>query len=269
MIQQSFGAPSIAERTLDIYTAAVLHERFARHVEPSNEWRQEMEVIGDRSCEDYRHLVREVPSFVSYFRQATPELELGSLNIGSRPAKRNPKGGIESLRAIPWTFAWTQTRTHLSSWLGVGAGLTASDSIEQETLRSMYKEWPWFGETIDLITMILSKTDFSISENYDAQLVDKSPELITLGDSIRLKLVQTREAVLAVTESKQYAGAHSALMRASSAIRHPYVDPVNVIQAELLKRLRKLEGEDQNRSDEPSSSTETKEVLKDALVVSM
>jgi phosphoenolpyruvate carboxylase len=126
MITQNFGSIQIAEHTLDIYTAAVMREAFTKHVEPTKKWREQMERVSDVSCEDYRHLVREEPRFVPYFRQATPELELGSLNIGSRPAKRNPKGGIESLRAIPWTFAWTQTRTHLSAWLGVGAGLTSA-----------------------------------------------------------------------------------------------------------------------------------------------
>lgn len=124
MITQNFGNPSIAEHTLDIYTAAVCRVAFYKHVKPSKKWRDEMKKISDASCADYRQLVREEPRFVPYFRQATPELELGSLNIGSRPAKRNPKGGIESLRAIPWTFAWTQTRTHLPAWLGVGAGLS-------------------------------------------------------------------------------------------------------------------------------------------------
>ena len=123
MITQNYGNPEIAQRTLDIYTAAVCREAFTKHVEPSKKWRQQMDRVSEISCADYRKLVRGEPRFVPYFRQATPELELGSLNIGSRPSKRNPKGGIESLRAIPWTFAWTQTRTHLSAWLGVGAGL--------------------------------------------------------------------------------------------------------------------------------------------------
>ena len=171
MISQNFGAPSIAERTLDIYTAAVLREAFTKHVEPTKEWEDQMEKISEVSCADYRYLVREEPRFVPYFRQATPEVELGSLNIGSRPAKRKPKGGIESLRAIPWTFAWAQTRTHLSAWMGVGAGLHHSDDDELARLREMYKEWPWFRETVDLIAMIVSKTDFSISKNYDQQLV--------------------------------------------------------------------------------------------------
>lgn len=129
MITQNYGTVQIAEHTLDIYTAAVMRESFTKHVEPKKEWKEQMERISEVSCADYRHLVREEPRFVPYFRQATPELELGSLNIGSRPAKRNPKGGIESLRAIPWTFAWTQTRTHLSAWLGVGAGLSTDVRI--------------------------------------------------------------------------------------------------------------------------------------------
>mmetsp|Transcript_20057 Transcript_20057/g.29758 ORF Transcript_20057/g.29758 Transcript_20057/m.29758 type:complete len:1000 (+) Transcript_20057:186-3185(+) len=265
MITKNFGSVDVAERTLDIYSSAVLRESFLKHVEPKAEWRKQMRRISKLSCDDYRFLVREEPRFVPYFRQATPELELGSLNIGSRPAKRNPKGGIESLRAIPWTFAWTQTRTHLSAWLGVGAGLKVDDPVELELLRTMYKDWPWFRETIDLIGMILSKTDFSIAQNYDEQLVDKTEELIALGNEVRDKLVQTRQAVLAVTQSNKVSGSHVALVSSSTTIRHPYVDPINVFQAELLKRLRALEKED-NMSTEKLAE---KEVLKNALAVSI
>ena len=139
MITQNFGTQSIAERTLDTYTAAICREAFVKHVDPKKKWRNAMEKISNSSCAEYRFLVREEPRFVPYFRQATPELELGRMNIGSRPAKRNPKGGIESLRAIPWSFAWTQTRTHLPAWLGVGSGLSAHDAEELHTLREMYK----------------------------------------------------------------------------------------------------------------------------------
>ena len=266
MISQNFGAPSIAERTLDIYTSAVLREAFTKHVEPTEAWKQQMEKISELSCTDYRFLVREEPRFVPYFRQATPEIELGSLNIGSRPAKRKPKGGIESLRAIPWTFAWAQTRTHLSAWMGVGAGLKHSSDEELATLRSMYKEWPWFRETVDLIAMIVSKTDFSISANYDQQLVDKKDGLIQLGEEVRNKLVETRQAVLDVTETTDVAGAHVALIRASSKIRHPYVDPVNVIQAEMLKRLRAMEIRANSLNAEEQ---EERDIIKDALILSI
>ena len=265
MIQQNFGAPSMAERSMDIYIAGVCREHFTKHVEPSDEWRAQMQKISDASCEEYRHLVREEPRFVPYFRQATPELELGSLNIGSRPAKRKPKGGIESLRAIPWTFAWTQTRTHLSAWLGVGAGLSHENSDELAILREMYKNWPWFRETIDLVSMIVAKTDFSICKNYDDKLVEKKTGLDKLGEEVRELLVKTRRGILDVTETEEVSGAHINLMRASSAIRHPYVDPVNVIQAELLKRLRTLE----NKKRLSTEEEEQIDLLKDALVLSI
>jgi phosphoenolpyruvate carboxylase len=122
MITQNFGSTDIAERTLDIYTAAVLAEGFVTHVQPTVQWRAAMDKLAESSCSTYRALLGD-PSFVTYFKTATPELELSRLNIGSRPTKRNPSGGIESLRAIPWTFAWTQTRLHLPAWLGVGEAL--------------------------------------------------------------------------------------------------------------------------------------------------
>lgn len=264
MITQNYGSTQIAEHALDIYTAAVMREAFTKHVEPKVEWRRQMERISEVSCNDYRHLVREEPRFVPYFRQATPELELGSLNIGSRPAKRNPKGGIESLRAIPWTFAWTQTRTHLSAWLGVGAGLSTADEKDLEVMQDMYISWPWFRELIDLIAMIVSKTDYSISKNYDDQLV-RSEDSKKLGEEVREKMVQTRQAILDVTKSTNVAGVHVALQRASNLIRSPYVDPLNVIQAELLRRFRELDQRDNLTPEEE----EEKETLTDAIIVSI
>jgi phosphoenolpyruvate carboxylase len=129
----------------------------------------------------------------------------------------------------------------------------------------MYLEWPWFRELIDLLAMIVSKTDFSVSKNYDDQLVDKTGDLMKLGEEVRGKLVQTRQAVLSVTQSKDVAGVHVALQRASSMIRHPYVDPLNVIQAELLKRLRAME----KKSNLSPEEMEELDVLKDAIVLSI
>lgn len=259
MITQNFGAPGIAERTLDIYTAGVLRESFVKHVEPTESWRRQMNRVSETSCADYRELVRGDPRFVSYFRMATPELELRGLNIGSRPAKRGTAGGIETLRAIPWTFAWTQTRLHLSAWLGVGKGLTSENEKDKKELVEMYKEWPWFREIVDLISMILSKTDYSISENYDNLLVEKTDDLAKLGEDVREKLVETRQAVLNISGSNEFGGPHVALLRATSQIRNPYVDSINCVQAELLKELRGM-------GDEES---EVKNVRKDALMISI
>lgn len=259
MIRQNFGSADIAERTLDIYTAAVLREQFIKHVEPKKSWRLQMDRVSEVSCADYRQLVREEPLFVPYFRQATPELELSILNIGSRPAKRNPKGGIESLRAIPWTFAWAQTRLNLSAWLGAGAGLNSSNETDKIELKEMYESWPWFREIISLFSMILSKTDFSISANYEDLLVEKTPELTALGAHIRRKLVETRKAVLEVSGSSDFGGPHIQMLRATETIRSPYVDSINCVQAELLKELRQM-------SPEPS---EIRKIREDALVVSI
>lgn len=258
MITQNFGSPAIAERTLDIYTAAVLRETFVEHVQPKESWRELMQRISDKSCASYRDLVRDDPRFVTYFRKVTPELELGGLNIGSRPAKRNPKGGIESLRAIPWTFAWAQSRLNLSAWLGVGCGLKPENEEDKEKLKDMYNDWPWFREIIDLLSMILSKTDFSISANYDKILLD-TQEHIDLGNEVRDQLVQTRQSVLDVSGSREFAGPHIQLLRTSSSIRNPYLDPINCLQAELLKELR-LMGEEES---------DVKNIRKDALVFSI
>lgn len=138
------------------------------------------------------------------------------------------------------------------------------DEKDAAVLQDMYQNWPWFRELTDLIAMIVSKTDFSVSKNYDEQLVvDK--DLLRLGEEVREKLVQTRQAILNVTQSKDVAGVHVALQRASALIRHPYVDPLNVIQAELLKRLRAINKKESLTEEEE----EEKLVLQDALVVSI
>lgn len=134
-----------------------------------------------------------------------------------------------------------------------------------ETLQEMYEEWPWFRELTDLIAMIMSKTDFSICKNYDDQLVDKSGGLMELGEEVRKKMVETRQAVLAVTKSTNMAGHHVAIQRASAVLRSPYVDPLNVIQAELLKRLRAYESQVELTAEEK----EEFDTLKNAMVVSI
>jgi phosphoenolpyruvate carboxylase len=157
MIGQNFGSVEIAQRSLDIYTAALLRESFVKRVEPKQEWRDQMQRVSDVSCAAYRSTVTNDPRFVPYFRQATPELELGRLNIGSRPAKRNPKGGVESLRAIPWTFAWAQTRMHLSAWLGIGAGLNSGVSKKCMKFLSEYCETSIIVYTVSIYILFRTK----------------------------------------------------------------------------------------------------------------
>ena len=238
MITQNFGQKAVAERTLDLFTAGVLAERFHEHTVPKQDWRDAMARLSKTSCETYRSIVREDPRFVPYFRAATPELELSGLNVGSRPAKRNPKGGVESLRAIPWVFAWTQTRLNLPAWLGVGDSIKQEMSVhgQDENMKEMYIKWPWFTTMMDLLEMILVKSERRIAENYDKQLVLDDNSL-QLGRELRQKLDESCKSVLLVSGHSTLQSGNAILLR-SLAVRNPYIDPLNVIQAELLKRAR-------------------------------
>ncbi|MCP4534185.1 MAG: phosphoenolpyruvate carboxylase, partial [Delftia sp.] len=145
MIRFKFGLPGIAVQSMLLYTSAVLEASLLPPPAPEPAWRELMQQLADRSVEVYRGVVRGEPQFVEYFRQATPEQELGRLPLGSRPAKRRSQGGIESLRAIPWIFAWTQTRLMLPAWLGAGQALReALDAGKQAQLRQMMEAWPFF-----------------------------------------------------------------------------------------------------------------------------
>lgn len=274
MITQNFGSTGIAQRTLDIYTAAVLAEQFEEHVRPTDSWRKQMKRLSDKSCGVYRGMLVD-KSFISYFRKATPELELGSLNIGSRPTKRNPKGGIESLRAIPWTFAWTQTRLSLPAWVGVGPALDPSEDTPEgkenaAELREMYRQWPFFREMIDLIAMTLSKTDIGVSTNYEMQLVqDSDTELEELGNHIRQQLLDTRGSIFKVSECTDLSTGFQQLQQ-SMRVRYPLMDPLNVLQAEIMKRLRSysmLDMEELARKN--PDALEDKRLLEDSLIVSI
>nr|AIT70053.1 phosphoenolpyruvate carboxylase [Sargassum henslowianum]AIT70055.1 phosphoenolpyruvate carboxylase [Sargassum vachellianum] len=259
MITQNFGHPGIAVNTLDTYTAGILHYGFEPPAVPSGKWRKTMDRLSEVSCEAYRDIVRRDERFVPYFRTATPELELGSLNIGSRPAKRRPTGGVETLRAIPWVFSWTQTRLNLPAWLGVADALSelASTDDGKATLRSMYDEWPFFATNIDLFETILAKSDVEIAEHYDKELVSdvKAKEL---GAELRRRLQETSAEILKVSERPDLI-AYNEVLRWQLVLRKPYLDPVNVMQAHILHRLR----------SGAFGSLEEEQHLKDALVITI
>ena len=236
MIRAKFGLPGIALRTLEVYATAVLEATLRPPAPPAPAWRETMDALADRACASYRSLVREEPDFVPYFRTATPEPELAGLNIGSRPARRRSApgegGGVESLRAIPWVFAWTQTRLMLPAWLGTGEAL---EDAEGAVLRGLYRDWTFFRSTLDLIEMVLAKAEAGIAAHYDRLLVPE--ELLDLGARLRRRLGTTATQVLRVT-GHQTLLEDDAVLRRSIAVRNPYVDPINLVQGELLRRLR-------------------------------
>ena len=236
MVDAQFGLPQIADRTLEVYTTATLEATLTPHNGVTDAWRARMQRMADTSRASYRKLVYETPEFLEYFRLATPELELGRMRIGSRPARRRSGGGVASLRAIPWVFAWTQTRLMLPAWLGIGDAIT--EAVEEgglEELRAMYREWPFFRSTMDLVEMVLAKASPEISAYYDAQLVP--PPLRALGEELRAKLQRTIDATLQVSGHADLLEGNPVLRR-SIDVRNPYVDPINLVQVEVLSRLR-------------------------------
>lgn len=236
MIRAKFGLKDIATRTMEIYTSAILEATLMPNEAPKTSWSELMDQMAESSRNHFQSLVKHTPEFIPYFRSATPEVELGQLNIGSRPARRAKGDGIQSLRAIPWIFAWTQTRLMLPSWLGVGFALgQAIERGKLEELQLMYRQWPFFRSTMNLIEMVLAKADTRISEQYDHNLVPKP--LQDLGASIRQQLAETKDHLLNV-ECEDILLSQNPVLRRSIAVRNPYVDPINLLQIELLKRLR-------------------------------
>ncbi|QSR34395.1 phosphoenolpyruvate carboxylase [Marinobacterium iners] len=236
MIRFKFGIPEIAVRNLTLYTGAVLEATLSPGPQPEPEWRTLMNSMATCGMTIYRSLVREEPQFVPYFRAVTPEQELAKLPLGSRPAKRKVDGGVESLRAIPWIFAWTQIRLMLPAWLGSGAALKqALEEGQEPLLHGMYEQWPFFQSWIDMLEMVLAKSDVNISAYYEKRLA--SPELGVLGSSLRSRLQQAVEQVKQIKQEQQLLEGNS-VIRQSIEVRNPYIDPLHVLQAELLFRDR-------------------------------
>lgn len=238
MIRFKFGLPDIAEQNLNLYLAAVLEATLLPPPMPEPDWRALMERLAGEGVEAYRGVVRDHPGFVEYFRQATPEQELGRLPLGSRPSKRR-EGGVESLRAIPWIFAWTQTRLMLPAWLGWERALqVALEGGEGERLRTMRQRWPFFSTRIDMLEMVLAKADAQIAARYDERLV--AAPLQPLGGDLRDRLSQAIDAVLGLTGQSELL-AHSPETLEAFSLRNTYLDPLHLMQVELLARSRHQE----------------------------
>jgi len=234
MIRFKFGFPAVALRSLKIYLAAVLEATLLPPKAAESEWRELMESMAQQSVKSYRGMVRENKDFVPYFRSATPEQELGKLALGSRPARRKASGGIESLRAIPWIFAWMQIRMMVPAWLGADQALAEASQADEKTmslLKEMYQQWPFFATYIDMLDMIVGKTDVEIAHYYDQQLV--SDDLQNIGKELRQRLLTINDS-LRVIKPEDDDQAQSQIM----LVRGTYTDPLHYLQAELLRRAR-------------------------------
>ncbi|ONM54188.1 phosphoenolpyruvate carboxylase3 [Zea mays] len=238
VIEQSFGEEHLCFRTLQRFTAATLEHGMHPPNAPKPEWRALLDEMAVVATEEYRSIVFKEPRFVEYFRLATPETEYGRMNIGSRPSKRKPSGGIDSLRAIPWIFAWTQTRFHLPVWLGFGAAfknVLQKDIRNLHMLQEMYNEWPFFRVTIDLVEMVFAKGNPGIAALYDKLLV--SEELHPLGEKLRANYEETQKLLLQVAGHRDLLEG-DLYLKQRLRLRDAYITTLNVCQAYTLKRIR-------------------------------
>ena len=236
MIRAKLGATSMATKTLALYASAILKANLMTPPEPRPEWREQMNRLATDSCDSYRKLVRDNADFVNYFRQATPEQELASLPLGSRPARRNSGGGIESLRAIPWIFAWSQNRLMLPAWLGAGAALaSAVERGERAQLQEMASQWPFFETRLSMLEMVFAKADAGISAHYDKHLV--AADMQALGEKLRQQMRSDSCIVLDLLEREELLS-NQPWLRESIQLRNVYTDPLNFLQVELLLRQR-------------------------------
>ena len=235
MIQWKFGTPDIAVRSLEIYSTAPLEATLTPPAAPSPAFRTRMDALAARAMSAYREVTRD-SRFVPYFRVATPGIELGSLQIGSRPARRKSGDGLSSLRAIPWIFAWTQTRLLLPAWLGIETAV--QEAVDQDglaELHDMAANWPFFGSTLSLLELALAKADERIAARYDALLTPA--DLADIGERLRAGLQRMRSVLLQVLDQDELLETDPTLQR-SLQLRRAYLDPINLIQAELLRRQR-------------------------------
>ena len=243
VISAKYGSPETGRRNLEVLVAATLAATAVPTLaEPSQEgFLKVFDELSDASFAAYRGLVYETPGFEDYFWQSTVISEIASLNIGSRPASRTKSRSIENLRAIPWTFSWSQCRVMLTSWYGFG---TAIDEFLKKhgkeegmaLLRKMYKDWSVFSTLLSNVDMILAKVNMDIAQRY-AGLVEDEALRNKIFSMIKAEYERSCEYLLAITEQKSLLEGNSLLRRVIDS-RCPYIDTLNYVQIEMLRRYR-------------------------------
>lgn len=247
VIFERYGLAGIGARHIEQLVHALLLTTFSPPgADVSEEWSDVFTELADESARTYRALVYDNPRFVDYFYEATPITELVRLNIGSRPASRSSSRRIEDLRAIPWVFAWMQSRHTIPGWYGLGAALEGYTERHPRDglvlLQRMYHEWPFFTTLIDNAQMILSKADMRIARSYADLVEDRKLGEQIFGD-IAAEHARTVRSVLLITGQEQLLD-HTPILQRSIERRNPYIDPLSAIQVELLRRLRDMPDED-------------------------
>ena len=255
VIQQKYGYEPLAKYNLCSYIGSVMEATLNPPPNPKKEWRNLIQNMSNVSTSSYRKNINQTSDFIRYFKTVTPHMALGKLSIGSRPSKRKNVDNINSLRAIPWVFAWTQIRLMLPAWLGTAEALRYS-SIKKfkKTLTDMEKNWPYFNSTMDLLDMALSKVDPEISKIYEKNLADQ--KLVRVGEKLRYQFNAVKKLNHDITP-KEILKQRKAF-RGPAIIRNIYSEILNVLQVTVMKKQK------QKKLDKKS-----KKLLDDAMMTSI
>jgi phosphoenolpyruvate carboxylase len=236
VLAERYDDPIIAQRHVEQVTWATLLVSGLPAHEIPKEWTATAERLARNAFREYRALVDE-PGFLDFFQEATPIDEIEQLGIGSRPSRRKGRKSLSDLRAIPWVFAWTQGRFILPAWFGLGAALVAAaDDDGWEPYQKLYQEWPYFQATIDNAALALAKTDMAVAAEY-SRLVEDADLRDRVWGRIAAEHERSRRAVLNVKQVDDLL-ADVPWFAVSLKKRNPYVDPLNLMQVELTRRLR-------------------------------
>lgn len=258
VIASKYATPDVGRRNLELLVAATLEATLTGHDargDHANSVEQAFHPVMDRlsaiAYRAYRSLVYETPGFVQYFRESTPLAEIATLNIGSRPASRRPSERIEDLRAIPWVFSWAQCRLMLPGWYGFGSAIAAylEDTPDGlPTLQRMAQHWPFFRTLLSNVDMVLAKSDLAVASRY-AELVQDIELRQRVFALLSAEWHRTRDALRQITEQSEFL-ADNPLLKRSIANRFPYMDPLNHLQIELLRRYRDAQASGASTDDE-------------------
>ena len=250
VISSKYSNREVGRRNLEILASATLEATLLdleKETEPQA-YRAVLDKLSELAFQAYRGLVYETDGFNRYFRESTPVAEIAGLNIGSRPASRKQSDRIEDLRAIPWVFSWAQCRLMLPGWFGFGSSVDSwlTDNPQGlDLLRRMYGNWPFFRTLLSNMDMVMAKADLTIASRYADLVSDKTIRDEIFG-RIRTEFERTRSVLLAIQQEGELL-ADNPLLRRSIRNRFPYMDPLNHLQVELLRRHRAGESDERVR----------------------
>lgn len=241
VLSTRYHDPDLAHRILEQMTFGVLLGAQAAQTPeaPPPDWSAAMETMSAAGFAAYKALVHDDPDFLVFWKQATPIEEISNLKFGSRPTYRRATQSVADLRAIPWVFSWMQSRFNFPGWYGLGSALEAvlaQGMKGRKTLRDMHAQWPFFQTLIDNAQLTMHKADMGIARLYSSLVSDERMRDRVFG-VLQAEYARTEKAILAVTGQKQLLGREPVLLR-SVQLRNPYIDPLNYIQVDMMRRLR-------------------------------